>query len=268
MFNKPIKTLIHQLIGLAVFFSALSIQAHTPYVAPLTFEPVMGNMASFDAAFAEHFFIAEKAFDNSEFQITTPAGKTISPDSVTRLKTRVVIEHQLKDEGTYRLTTGARVGAEFYIYELEGKEKRAMDPKKPLPKGAKIKQHFRSITRADTYISNKKPNNTALKVEQIGLQLLPLTNPNEVFAEEVFQLKLLHDGKPLSKHELLAYPASTKNKPIPLAFESNKNGVIHVTLPQGKYLLRARYRTPAPKNAKVPTYSHTTTLSLQVFENI
>jgi len=243
-------------------------QAHTPYLAPTSFEPVMGNMVSFDASFAEAFFVPEAAFNNSVFKLTSPDGTTSEPDQVVAMKTRVVIEHKLEQEGTYRLSTGARMGAVFVIYELDGKEKRAMDPTEALPKGAKIKHHFQSITRADTYISRKNPSDGALKVEAQGYQILPISNPNELFADEQFQLKILLDGKAMAAQEIKAYAANGSSKPQSLTFSSDANGLVTLKLGAGKYLLRARYRGPAPKGAKAPTYSHTTTLSLQVFENI
>lgn len=249
-------------------FIASSSQAHTPYLAPTSFEPVMGKMASFDASFAEAFFVPEAAFNNSVFQVTSPDGSSSKPDQVVVMKTRVVIEHKLEQEGTYRLSTGARMGAVFVIYQLDGKEKRAMDPTEALPKGAKIKQHFQSITRADTYISRKNPSNGALKVEPQGFQILPISNPNELFAGEEFQLKILLDGKAMAEQEIKAYPANGSGKPEAISFNSNADGLVALKLSAGKYLLRARYRGPAPKGAKAPTYSHTTTLSLQVFENI
>ena len=136
LFNRLIKTAAPAMVALASL-TAGHTHAHTPYVAPTSFEPVMGGMASFDASFAEAFFVPEAAFNNSVFQITTPDGKTNQPQTVVNLKTRVVVEHKLEQDGTYRLTTGARKGGVFMIYELDGKEQRAMNPTKPLPKRRK-----------------------------------------------------------------------------------------------------------------------------------
>ncbi|MCV6621870.1 MAG: DUF4198 domain-containing protein [Cellvibrionaceae bacterium] len=256
-------------LGLASL-TALAVStatAHTPYIAPTSFEPVMGKMASFDASFAEEFFIPEAAFNKGNFKVTTPSGEVVNPDSKAELKTRIVLEHELKDEGTYRITTGARRGATFLIYDLDGEEKRVMNPKEPAPKGAEVKNHFQSITRADTYVSRKAPSNGALKVEAVGLQILPIDNPTELFADEEFTLKILLDNKGMAEQEILVYKANQeKNKPI--NFTTDKEGLAKLSLPAGKYLLRARYRGPAPEGSKVPTLSHTTTLSVQVFENI
>ncbi|GAA6153619.1 DUF4198 domain-containing protein [Pseudoteredinibacter isoporae] len=266
MFGLPRKTRIMLLASLAALNASQS-SAHTPYIAPTSFEPVMGKMASFDASFAEAFFIPEAAFSKGNFMVTTPKGDRVKPDTLTELKTRVVLEHELNEEGTYRITTGARRGATFLIYDLDGEEKRVMNPKEPAPEGAKVKFHFQSITRADTYVSRKAPSNGALKVEAKGLQILPLHNPTELFADEVFSLKVLLDNKGLPNQEILVYRAD-QEKSKPMSFAGNQDGIASLTLPAGKYLLRARYRGPAPDGSEVPTFSHTTTLSVQVFDNI
>lgn len=266
MFGLPRKPYALLLASLAAFTASQS-SAHTPYIAPTSFEPVMGKMASFDASFAEEFFIPEAAFNKGHFMVTTPNGESVKPDSMAELKTRVVLEHELKDEGTYRITTGARQGATFLIYDLDGEEKRVMNPKEAAPEGADVKFHFQSITRADTYVSRKAPSNGALKVEAEGLQILPVDNPTELFADEAFSIKILLDNKGMADQEILVYRAN-QEKSKPMSFATNKEGLASLTLPAGKYLLRARYRGPAPEGSKVPTFSHTTTLSVQVFENI
>lgn len=262
-FIKSTKTL---LAGLA-FLASSSIQAHTPYLVPMSFDPVMGSIITLDASFAERFFIPEAAFAGSEFSVTAPDGSTAKPDSMAELKTRVVVEHKLEQEGTYRITTGTRMGAEFLFYELNGEAKRTMNPKEPLPEEAKVTQHFQSVTRADTYVTRKKVSSGALQVEETGLQILPVTHPNELYAEEALSFKVLFDNQPLAtKFEV--YPAGTEGEPEAQVFETNKKGEIEISLPAGQYLIKARHRAAAPKSAKAPTYSHTTTLSILVFDNI
>ncbi len=259
------KSLLTLVLGVGVSLQAL---AHMPYLVPTSFDPVMGDIASFDASFAERFFIPEAAFDNSQFKITDPKGEVFAPETVVSLKTRVAVEHQLPLEGTYRVTTGARHGATFLIYEHNGEEKREMNPKAGPPEDAKSIQHFQAITRADTYITHKTPNDRALKVEAEGLQILPLDNPTELFADEGFEVKLLLDNQSMSEHKLQVYPANGDVEPQPMEFITNSDGVATISLPAGAYLMRARYRGAAPEGAKVPTFSHTTTLSFLVFENI
>ncbi|BFM08814.1 DUF4198 domain-containing protein [Halioxenophilus aromaticivorans] len=260
-------TLLRRAFVACALLLAATSQAHTPYLSPTSFEPVMGKMITLDASFAERFYIPESAFNNSDFLVIGPDGKSSAPDTLSELKTRTVIEHELSQEGTYRFTTGARLGATFLIYDLNGEEKRAMNPKDPLPDAAKVKMHFRSVTRSDVYVSQKKINHTAIRVDEEGLQLLPKTHPNELFAAEPFNLQVLFNGQPLANSKLMVYPAKGAEDVEPQEFTSDNNGNVALNLAAGRYLVRARHRASAPSAAEVPIYSHTTTLSLLVFAN-
>lgn len=261
--------LVRSCLSMALFGSLLcqGVSAHTPYLAPTSFDPVMGKMITLDASFAEQFFIPEAAFGNSEFVVTGPDGKQQAPDSLHQLKTRTVVEHELKEEGTYHISTGPRMGATFLIYEQDGEEKRSMNPTEPLPDNAQVKMHFQSVTQADTYVSQKKISKKAIKVGPSGLQIKPITHPNELFAGEDIKLQVVFEGKSLAGTELVVYPAKGADEVEAIKVTTDKKGRAKLQLEAGKYLLRARHRAPAPEGADVPTYSHTTTLSVLVYHN-
>lgn len=266
---KPLTQSLHKLkCGMLLLGLSSVCAAHTPYVVSTSDEPVMGNMASFDASFAERFFIPEAAMDNSQFTITSPDGQRKPVDTQHALKTRVVLEQQLKQQGTYRISSGTRHGAIFVLYEVDGEKKRAMNPKEPLPKNAVVNEHFQSVTKADTYISHKKINTSALTVDDCGLQILPNSHPNELFSGEALTFTIFMDGKALANTKISVFSEDSDADGAIQEVTSSEKGEIKISLEAGRYLLRARHRIPAPATAKAPTYSHTSTLTLQVYENI
>ena len=62
----------------AALLLTFTATAHTPYLAPASFEPLAG-WVTLDAAFAEKFFVPEVAFDQSEFKVLQPDGKAVAP---------------------------------------------------------------------------------------------------------------------------------------------------------------------------------------------
>jgi len=260
----------HCLIALSLAIQPLATYAHTPYIAPISFDVSNAKTASFDASFAETFFIPEAAFDKSEFIITAPDKQQSSPTKIAYFKSRTVLEQDLKLEGTYKISTGIRHGATFLIYDLDGKEHRKMNPEGPAPKGAKVKNHFQSVTRADTYISRKEPSNAALSPENKGLEIVPLSNPNEVFQGENFDLQILMAGNQLDKAMTLSlYHAQTGDKTEAIKIDTNTKGRATLNIKKsGIYLLRARLRSPGATHENQKGLSYTTTLSFQVFDNI
>ena len=243
--------------------------AHTPYLAPSEFAPGERATVTLDASFAETFFVPEVAFDDSRFEVTGPDGHTVAADTVQVLKTRTVAEHALTGKGTYRFSTGHRLGAVFRTWELDGKTQGSRDPSQPLPAGAKLLSHFQSRTRAETYVTAGAPDTAALKPHGEGLELVPLTHPGDLYAGERFEFEVRFDGKPLAdqKIEITEAVWTSDRKPAEVSLLSDAQGRAVFNLAQpGTYLALVRHRAPAPAGAAAPEYSHSYTLSFRVLE--
>ncbi|WP_116367815.1 DUF4198 domain-containing protein [Parahaliea mediterranea] len=250
---------------------ALSTPAlgHTPYLAPNTFEPLNGTIITLDAAFAEHFFVPEVAFDNDKYTVRHPDGSEHAPDTLSVMKTRAVLEHTLADEGTYRFSTGRRMGRINRFYELDGKRAMAEDPAAELPAGARELAFFQSVTQAETYVTRGAPNRAVLAPHNAGVEFEVLGHPNAVFAGEPLALRVLFQGSPLPGQEVHVFRASgLHGSTDPVAtLTSNPDGAVDFTPAEGGiYLLRTRHRAAAPLAAPAPEYSHTYTLVLEAIE--
>lgn len=243
-------------------------QAHTPYLKPLSFEPVSRGTVTLDASFAEQFFVPEVAISNAKFDVETPDGKLSPVETVVDLKTRNVLEQIMEQEGTYRFSTGKRLGAIFRVYDLNGERGSVRGNQEPLPEGAVLTEHFQSVTSAVTYVSKKGPTDTVLAAREEGLELVPHTHPNGLFSGDTFSFALTYDGKPVADENVTLYLASDQfsEESDFQTLTTNARGEASATLStQGLYLLQARIKAPAPENAGVPVYSYTTTLTLEAF---
>lgn len=240
--------------------------AHTPYLAPGSFEPVFGKLVTLDAAFAEKFFVPEAAFTGSDFKVTDPNGITAAPDALSVMKTRVVVEHTLEDKGTYKFSTGHRIGKIFRIYEQNGKRHVMENPEEALPEGAKELSFFQAITLAETYVTKGAPDTGALTAWGKGLEIKPDMHPNEVYAGESFNFTVDFEGKSIANQQLDVFTAQGEFSPKEAVAKitTNEAGTASFT-PEtpGVYLLRTRHRAPAPAGAAAPIYSHTYTLVLE-----
>lgn len=243
------------------------VSAHSPFIVPTSFVPLHQGWVSLDAGFAEVFFQSEVAFDKGHFQVLTPAGEWVAPARLEQFTTRSLIEFQTKEEGTYRFSTGVRKAAIFRLYELNGERKHTRDPKEVLPKGATLLDHYQSVTLAETYVSLKKPTVTALKPYNQGLEIVPLTHPNDIYAQERFSVSVLLDGKPLRDTEVSlfgGYDLAEQENAL-LTANTDKNGAVEFTVANaGIYLLYVRQSAPAPTGAEAPNYGYVYTLSFAV----
>lgn len=241
--------------------------AHTPYLAPSTFEPVRGGWVALDASFADKFFIPEAVFDNSQFEVTAPDGKTLPLEQVFYSKIRATADYQLTADGTHRFSTGRRFGAVFRTYELDGKRQSLRDPEAELPAGAKLLSHFQSLTRAETYVTKGAPSTAALKAHGQGLEFHFISHPNDLYVDSAVKAKVLFDGQPVAQQPVSIYlvAADTNDEAATYTVTSDKEGLLEFKPEKaGTYLLLSRYRAAAPSDAAAPQYSHSYTVVIDV----
>ncbi len=261
---------LRPVVALLLATLALPVAAHTPYLAPVTFQVQPTSVVTLDASFAETFFVPEVVFDNSTFAITLPDGTTTAPDTVQLLKTRAVAEYTLPGQkGTYRFSTGNRLGAVFRTWEVNGKTESSRDPSKPLPAGAKLLSHYQSLSRSEVYLTAGGPTTVALKPYGTGLELVPVTHPNDLYRGEHFDFIVQYDGKPLAdqKVEFNRAMGDGQAQSAPVVVTTDSAGKARFALEHaGAYLALIRYRGPAPAGAVAPMHGNNYTLSFRVLE--
>lgn len=249
---------------------AIAASAHTPYLVPAHFAPRAGETLALDAAFAETFFVPEAVFDDSRFTVTGPDGKEAAPDTVHLLKTRAVVEHTLpQGAGTYRFSTGPRLGALFRTWEIGGRQESSRDPAAKIPAGARVLSNFQSLTLAETYVTVGAPDRGALRARGKGIELVPVTHPNDLFVGESFEFTVQYDGKPLAgqKVEITEAVWTSDRTPQVATVQTDAQGRASVRLERaGTWLALTRHRTRAPAGASVDEYSNSYTLTFRVLD--
>jgi hypothetical protein len=260
---------VRALVFIGMSAPILLAHAHTPYLAPNVFEPGRGGLITLDASFAERFFIPEVAFDDSEFEVHLPSGEVTAPDTVISLKSRKVAEHTLEHEGTYRFSTGRRLGRVFRIYEKDGKRVVPEGEAASVPEGATMVDWYQSYTIAETWVTRGAPSQATLVPRGDGLEYLPVSHPNDLFAVEALELQALYYGEPVADVLVEVFKSSRQSgDDAPLvSLHSDADGNFRF-LPReaGVYLLRSRYRSKAPEGSAAPEFSHTYTLVVEAFQ--
>lgn len=241
-----------------------SSQAHVPYLAPESFEPIRG-WVSLEAAFADKFFLPEAKFDQSEFQVFTPTGNREQPTEQATVRSRTVLEYQLKAAGTYRFSTGQRFGAVFRSWQQDGKTVNSRDPKQQPPAGIALSSHFQSVTLAETYVSHGKPDQKVLQPHGQGLEIEFINHPNDLYINQPIKTRLLFDGKPLANTNVQLHQSGQSGQDQSLHLRSDAAGYVqfNVTKP-ATYLLLVRHKTKAPAHAQAPEYSYSYSAVIEI----
>lgn len=174
--------------------------------------------------------------------ITAPDGSRVEAQNLATGKYRTVFDVELKQSGTYRIAT-LNSGL-FGSWEENGKPKRWRGTPATfateVPKDAKNLQVSQSLGRVETFVTNGSPNETALKTIGEGLELVPITHPNDLFAGEQAKFKLLLDGKPAAGLEFEITRGGTRyrNAQEEIKVTTGADGEFSVTWPEaGMYWL-------------------------------
>ena len=174
--------------------------------------------------------------------ITAPDGSKVDAQNGATGKYRSVFDVQLKQQGTYRI---AMVNSGLSAsWDEGGKPKRwrgtAAAFASEVPKDAKDLKVTQSVGRVETFVTNGSPNDTALKPVGEGIELLPMTHPNDLFAGEQAKFKLQIDGKPAVGLEIEIVRGGTRyrNAQEEIKAKTDANGEFSVTWPEaGMYWL-------------------------------
>lgn len=215
----------------------LAAQAHKMWLLPSATN-VAGDdpWVTVDAAISNDLFHPDHhPASLDRLVITAPDGQTAKPANAITGKYRSVFDLQLDQPGTYKLAL-VNQGL-FASYELNGQKKRwrgrADELVTAIPKGAEHVQVTASNTRVETFVTNGKPNDGALKPSGQGLELVPVTHVTDLVAGEPATFKLLLDGKPASglKVTTIAGAIRYRNAQDELTAQTGSDGTFRFTWP-------------------------------------
>ena len=248
--------------------AALAASAHTPYLLPSSFEVSPKAVLGVQASFADKFFIPEVPIGDTPFTVTGPDGQRVPFAAIHQLKLATVAEHPLPDlTGTYRLSTGPRLGAIFRSWERNGKVEVIRDPKAVMPADAKLVAHYQSLSVSESYVTAGKPSRAALAPSGQGLEIVPITHPSDLFAGEAFEFTVQFDGKPLAGQQVDVYRSAMdlSSEHQAQRLQTDAQGRVKLALKApGVYLALVRHRAAAPAGAAAPLYGHNHTLTFRV----
>ena len=250
--KKTIALLAPALGILAALALPMSAQAHRAWLAP-TSTVLSGTDAwvGFDAGMSNGVFIADHAAMNLDsLVITAPDGSTAAPENMMRGRYRSTFDLHLTRPGTYRIANV--MGGVIVSYKVDGATRRWRGPEADIaanvPAGATEVTVNRSDSRVETFVTLGAPTTDALQPTGQGIELVPVTHPNDLVAGEAATFKLVRDGRPAADLEVTVARGGSRyrDNPEEMTVRTGADGAFTVTWPEpGMYWINASVRTPA-----------------------
>lgn len=222
--------------------------AHKAWLLPSATVLTPDQWITVDAAVSNDlFYFNHVPLRLDALNIVAPDGSKLDAQNVSTGKFRSTFDVHLAQSGTYKVALINR-GA-FATYELDGAEKRwrgsADKLAAELPKNAKNVKVTESQGRIETFVTAGAPTEKALAAANTGLELVPVTHPNDLYAGEAATFRLLLDGKPATELEVAIVPGGTRyrDQQNEMTLKTDANGEIEVTWPQpGMYWLETTHQ--------------------------
>ncbi|TCS13987.1 DUF4198 domain-containing protein [Caulobacter sp. BK020] len=208
-----------------------------------------GAWVGVDAAISNELFYADhNPMRLDAVTVTAPDGSADKVQNPAVGKYRSTFDVQLSKPGTYKI--GSAVSTVMASWTQDGQVKRFRgspeDFARQVPAGAADLKTIKSFNRNETFVTRDAPTTTVFAPTGKGLELVPVTHPNDLVAGEAATFKFLLDGKPAADLEVTFAPGNSRYRATPGDFKvkTGADGVFKVTFPEaGMYWMNAVVRT-------------------------
>ncbi len=238
----------------SVSLLAVPAQAHRAWLLPsATVLSGTDAWVTVDAAISNDLFYFEHhALQLDNLSIMGPDGKAVTPENAAKGRFRSTFDVKLAQPGTYKVMV-VNHGA-FASYKLDGQNKRWRGKVDQLataiPANATDVKISETQGRIESFITSGKPSTDTLKPTGTGLEMVPVTHPNNLFAGEKATFRLVLDGQPASGVNVEVVPGGIRyrDKLNDTKVTTDESGTFSVTWPgPGYYWMSASVRDDKSK---------------------
>ncbi|HEU0121405.1 MAG TPA: DUF4198 domain-containing protein [Bryobacteraceae bacterium] len=205
-----------RLIPALALFAGLapSLLAHRQWMLPSsTVLSAADPWVTVDAAVSnELFYFDHVPLRLNNLTITAPDGSAIEPQNPATGKYRSTFDINLKKQGTYRVSLVNSTVFATWTENGEAKNWRgtAAAFAKEVPQNATGLKTSKMNSRVELFLTSGKPTREALAPTGSGLEMVPVTHPNDLVAGEAATFQLLSDGKPAADLEVTVIPGGIR----------------------------------------------------------
>lgn len=208
------KRVLFAVAALAAAILPTSLLAHRQWMLPSsTILSKADSWITVDAAVSnELFYFDHVPMRVASVVITGPDGAPVAPQNVATGKYRSTFDVHLAQQGTYRIASVGNTVFASWTEKGEPKSWRgdAAAFAKEVPAGAEGLKTARMSNRVELFATAGKPDIKALQPTGVGLELAPVTHPNDLVVGEKATFQFLNNGKPEAGLEVTVIPGGIR----------------------------------------------------------
>lgn len=173
------------------------------------------NWVTVDSAVSNDLFYFEhNAGSIANVRAVAPDGAEVPLENQAKGRYRNTFDVHLLQKGTYRI--GSATTSVMGTYDLNGKTERL--PRgttkdslvKAIPAGATNVVTAEANNRNEIYVTVGEPTTTVFKPTGSGIELVPVTHPNDLVSGEAATFRFLLDGKPAAGLKVTVIPGGIR----------------------------------------------------------
>ncbi len=257
----------------ATMIACTVTQAHNLWLLPSdTSKGGKGGWVTFDLALSTELFTFDSGSPKlGPIQIIAPDATTSEVQNIFEGKLRTSFDVEINQPGTYKVfvtnngltARWEAVDGKRGFWPARGAKADPAELATAIPKDAKNLEVTQGSRRVETFVTLGAPSKAALKPTNQGLELVPVTHPNDLAASESSEFIFLMDGKPAAgvKIEVIEGGSRYRLSPVEKQYETDKNGRVKIQWKKtGMFWLGANYKdnkATKPATARSGTYSGT-----------
>jgi uncharacterized GH25 family protein len=228
----------------------MTASAHRGWIVPSATVLSGDVWVTFDAAISNELFYPDhNAMRLDGVVATAPDGSVDKIQNGSTGKYRSTFDVALSKPGTWKIGSSSQSVTASYTEGGVVKRFRGSpeDFAKQVPAGAADLKTIKSFNRNEVFVTRDKPTTEVFKPTGKGLELVPVTHPNDLVAGEAASFKFLVDGKPAADLEVTIAEGGSRYSPrADQKVKTGADGVLKFTLPEaGMYWINASVRSGA-----------------------
>jgi uncharacterized GH25 family protein len=222
-----------------------AVQAHRMWMLPSA-TIVSGDdvWVTIDAAVSNDLFYFEHQPLRGDPKLLAPDGSTLEVENKATGRYRTTFDVHLTQKGTYKVAIVSE--GVFGSYMLNGERKQlprgttTATLATAIPAGATEVRTSESFNRNEVFITSGEPTATVLKPTGKGIELVPVTHPNDLVAGETAIFQFTLDGKPMAEQAVTVIPGGIRyrDKLNQMDLKTDAAGKVQIKWPEpGMYWL-------------------------------